>query len=114
MLNSKTIPRLKCRIIAGAANNQLLFDIAGKLLHDKGIIYAPDYAINAGGLIAIYMSRDGATREEIMAKIDEMENKITEIISISMLEDHPTYLVAREAADGRIAKRKEWAKDGSN
>lgn len=114
VLNSKTIPQLKCRIVAGAANNQLEHDIDGQLLHGKRIIYAPDYAINAGGLLAIYMSRDGATREEIMTKIDEIENKIGEIISLSMVDVHPTYLVARELADGRIAERKEWAKDRSS
>ena len=114
VLNSETIPQLKCRIVAGAANNQLAHDVDGELLHAERVVYAPDYAINAGGLIAIYMSRDGATREEITAKIDEIENKIGEIISLSMVDDHPTYLVARELADGRIAERKEWAKDRSN
>jgi len=114
VLNSETIPQLKCRVIAGPANNQLACDADGQSLHDKRIVYAPDYAINAGGLIAIYMSRDGATRKEIMAKIDEIENKIGEIISISMLEDHPTYLVARELADRRIAERKEWADNRAN
>jgi leucine dehydrogenase len=114
ILNSETIPQLKCKIVAGAANNQLEHDMDGQLLHDKRIIYAPDYVINAGGLIAIYMSRDGATKEEIMAKIDEMENKIGEIISLSMVDVHPTYLVARELADERISKRKEWAKDISS
>jgi len=114
ILNSETIPQLKCKIVAGAANNQLEHDIDGQLLHDKRIVYAPDYAINAGGLIAIYMSRDGATREEIMAKIDEIEDKIGEIIWVSMVDVHPTYLVVRELADERIAKRKEWAKDRSS
>lgn len=114
VLNSETIPQLKCKIIAGAANNQLEHDIDGQLLHDKRIVYAPDYAINAGGLIAIYMSRDGATKKEIMAKIDEIENKIGEIVSLSIVDAYPTYLVARELADGRVAERKEWAKDRSN
>jgi len=114
VLNSETIPQLKCRIVAGAANNQLEHDIDGQLLHDKRIVYAPDYAINAGGLIAIYMSRGGATREEIMVKIDEVEDKIGEIIWVSMVDVHPTYLVARELADERISKRKEWAKDRSS
>lgn len=111
VLNSETIPQLKCKIIAGAANNQLAHDMDGQSLHDKRIIYAPDYVINAGGLIAIYMSRDSTTREEIIAKIDEIENKIGEMISLSMVDDYPTYLVARELADGRIAERKEWEKD---
>ena len=114
ILNSETIPQLKCKIIAGAANNQLEHDIDGQLLHDKRIIYVPDYVINAGGLISIYMSRDGATKKEIMAKIDEMGNKIGEIISLSMVDVYPTYLVARELADGRIAERKEWVRNISS
>src|SRR5690606_28744299 len=53
-INDDTIPRLKARVVAGAANNVLAEPRHGKILHDKGILYAPDYVINAGGLISVY------------------------------------------------------------
>jgi leucine dehydrogenase len=52
-INDRTLPQLRCRIVAGAANNQLASEECGTLLHEKGVLYAPDYAINAGGLINV-------------------------------------------------------------
>ncbi len=65
-LNDKTIPRLKCRVVAGAANNQLKDEVVhGKLLLEKGIVYAPDFLINAGGLINVYAEYLGSYKKEI-------------------------------------------------
>jgi leucine dehydrogenase len=54
ILNDETIPRLRCEIVAGGANNQLAGDSNGQALLDRGILYAPDFMINAGGLINVY------------------------------------------------------------
>ena len=66
-LNDQTIPNLKCQIVAGAANNQLAKeDIHGKMLLDRGIVYAPDFLINAGGLINCYSELEGYNRDRAM------------------------------------------------
>ena len=65
-VNDATIPRLQCKIIAGAANNQLKDEVAhGKQLMERGIVYAPDFLINAGGLINVYAEYLGGYKKEI-------------------------------------------------
>lgn len=108
IINDETIPKLKCKIVAGAANNQLKEDHHGRLLYEKGIRYAPDYVINAGGLIAIYMESKHSTAEEGMKKVEEIEEKIWRIISVSKEHNEPTYEIANRLADERIRnKRRE-------
>jgi len=63
-INDETITKLTCKIVAGSANNQLEENRHGRILHEKGIRYAPDYVINGGGLIAIYMESKHRTAEE--------------------------------------------------
>jgi glutamate dehydrogenase/leucine dehydrogenase len=72
-VNSETIPQLKCSIIAGAAHNQLAEEkVHGRQLIDKGIIYAPDFLINAGGLINVYSELKGYNREQALAKAEKI------------------------------------------
>ena len=66
VINDASLPKLRCRIVAGAANNQLAEDRHGQELHDRGILYAPDYVINAGGLINVYNELIGYNREVAM------------------------------------------------
>lgn len=106
VINDETIPKLKCRIVAGAANNQLKEDRHGKLLYEKEICYAPDYVINAGGLIAIYMDSKKDTKEEIIKKIELIEERIGEIISVSKERNVPTHEIAHRLADERIVKKR--------
>lgn len=107
-INDETIPKLKCKIIAGSANNQLAENRHGRILHEKGIRYAPDYVINAGGLIAIYMESKHSTPEEGMKKVEEIEEKIDKIIAVSKEYNEPTYEIANRLADERVEnKRKE-------
>jgi len=108
IINDETIPELKCKIVAGSANNQLEENRHGRVLHEKGIRYAPDYVINAGGLIAIYMESKHSTPEEGMKKVEEIEEKIDKIIAVSKEQNEPTYEIANRLADERIrTKRKE-------
>ena len=80
ILNDTTIPQLKCQVIAGAANNQLEDEkIHGDLLKSKGIIYAPDFVINAGGLINVYSEYNGYVRESAMAQTEDIYNTILAI-----------------------------------
>ena len=69
-LNDETIAQLSCRIVCGGANNQLASPDAADKLHKKGILYTPDYIVNAGGAIALTMFARGSQYPEVRAKID--------------------------------------------
>jgi leucine dehydrogenase len=95
-INDKTIPQLKARIIAGCANNQLAEPRHGLELKNRGILYAPDYAINAGGIINIFFEQDedGYSAEKATAKVEEIYQTLTEIFQRADAEDKPTHEVA--------------------
>ncbi len=102
-VNDETLSRLKCSIIAGAANNQLKQeDVHGRAVMEKGIIYAPDYAINAGGVINCYSEVKGLSAEWAMSKADEIYNTIYNIVDRSRTENIPTYQIANKMAEERI------------
>lgn len=102
-LNDKTIAQLKAKIIAGSANNQLEDSQKhGQMLHDQGFIYAPDYVINAGGLINVYQERVGYSKEAAILQIDRIYDRVREIIRDSIETNTPTYLVADRMAERRI------------
>lgn len=102
-VNDETLSRLKCSIIAGAANNQLKQeDVHGRLVMEKGIIYAPDFALNAGGVINCYSEVKGLSSEWAMSKADEIYNTIGNIIKRSKSENIPTYQIANKMAEERI------------
>lgn len=103
-VNDDTISRLKCSIIAGAANNQLqIEDVHGRLVMEKGIIYAPDFALNAGGVINCYSEVKGLSAEWAMTKAEEIYQTIGNIVKRSKLENVPTYQIANKMAEERIA-----------
>ena len=102
-INDDTISRLKCSIIAGAANNQLkLEDVHGKTVMDKGMIYAPDFTLNAGGVINCYAEVKGLSPEWAMSKADEIYTTILNIVNRSHSEGTPTYQIANKMAEERI------------
>jgi leucine dehydrogenase len=102
-VNDETLSRLKCSIIAGAANNQLRKEtVHGKMVMDKGIVYAPDFAINAGGVINCYSEVEGLTSEWAMSKAEEIYNTIENIVKRSSSEGVPTYQIANKMAEERI------------
>ena len=102
-VNDNTINRLKCGVIAGAANNQLAVDtIHGKALLDKGIIYAPDYALNAGGVISCYSEVKGLPHEWVMQKTEDIYQTIERIIVRSKHENISTHIIADKLAEERI------------
>ena len=102
-INSDTLSRLKCSVIAGAANNQLQQeDVHGLNIMQKGIIYAPDFALNAGGVINCYSEVKGYSAEWAMSKADEIYNTILNIVKRSKTENIPTYQIANKMAEERI------------
>lgn len=103
-VNDDTLSRLKCSIIAGAANNQLANEIVhGKAVMDKGIIYAPDYALNAGGVINCYSEVKTLTPEWAMAKAEGIYDTIQNIVRRSKADNIATYEIANQMAEERIA-----------
>ncbi|MGZ3695979.1 MAG: Leu/Phe/Val dehydrogenase [Bdellovibrionota bacterium] len=104
IINSQTMPRLKCKVVAGAANNQLATEKDGEELLKLGIIYAPDYAINAGGLINIYHEREGYNRDRAYAHVAKIYETIKNIITRSQQEKLPTNTVANRMAEERVSE----------
>lgn len=107
-VNSETISRMKCRIIAGSANNQLADEKEdGKLLLEKEIIYAPDYLINAGGLINVYSELKGYNKKRTMQLAENIYEATREVLKKSKLENIPTIIAANQIAEKRIADIKK-------
>jgi leucine dehydrogenase len=106
VLNSQSIPRLRARVIAGAANNQLAQDQDGTALQAAGILYAPDYVINAGGIISV--SREyhgGASEAQVVADIQAIPARLTEIFERARRENCTTNAVADQMARERLSRR---------
>lgn len=102
-VNDDTLKRLNCSIISGAANNQLANEsIHGKLVMEKGIIYAPDFALNAGGVINCYSEVADLSAEWAMQKAGDIYKTIGNIVSRSKTENVPTYQIANKMAEERI------------
>jgi leucine dehydrogenase len=105
-LNDKTIPRLKATIVAGAANNQLAEPRHGDDLHARGILYAPDYAINAGGLINVAQEVNGYDAKAARDQTLKIFDTITDIAQRSAKLHAPTYRVADIMVEEKLAAAK--------
>ena len=102
-VNDETLQRLKCSIIAGAANNQLAEEVThGASVLQKGIIYAPDFALNAGGVINCYAEVAGESAEWAMQKAEGIYDTILNITERSAAENVPSYAIANKMAEERI------------
>ncbi|CAM3019893.1 Glu/Leu/Phe/Val dehydrogenase [Paenibacillus sediminis] len=105
-INDDTIGRLKAKVIAGSANNQLKEPRHGEQIHQMGIVYAPDYVINAGGVINIAEEWNGYDRERAYRKVKEIYNTVSQVFDISRREGIPAYLAADHLAEERIRSRR--------
>ncbi len=102
IINDETIPQLKVKVIAGSANNQLKENKHGDELHERGILYAPDYVLNAGGVINVADELNGYNRERAMKRVETIYHSIERVIEISKRDQIPTYLAADRMAEERI------------
>lgn len=102
VINDDTIPQINAGIIAGAANNQLKNWEYGKYLHQREILYAPDYVINAGGLIYAAGLYDGESMDSIKSLIGNIGSSLTEIFTRSIDDDRPTSNIADQVAHERL------------
>lgn len=106
VINDDTIPQLKVKVIAGSANNQLKENRHGDIIHEKGIVYAPDYVINAGGVINVADELYGYNKERALKKVETIYNNVEKVIMISKRDNIPTYMAADRMAEERIEKLK--------
>lgn len=109
VINDDTIKRLKAKAIAGSANNQLQADKHGDMLFEKGIIYAPDFVINAGGVINVAdeLLPNGYNQDRAMKKVEQIYDNLQKVYEISKRDNIPTYLAADRMAEERIEAIKQ-------
>jgi leucine dehydrogenase len=104
VINDFTVPQLKCRIVAGSANNQLAEPRHGDMLTEKGILYIPDFVINSGGVINVYEEIKGYDKERALNRASTIYDSVKRIIEISKRDNIPTYQAADRMAEERMAK----------
>jgi leucine dehydrogenase len=107
-LTEASIPGLKATVVAGSANNQLETHDCARLLMQRGVLYAPDYVINAGGMInvAAELAPGGYDRSAALARVSKIPATLTSIFRRSDAENRPTNDVAAAIALERIGKRR--------
>jgi leucine dehydrogenase len=107
-VNNKTIEKMKFAIIAGSANNQLKDEVLdSELLLKKGILFAPDYLINAGGLISCYSELTGFGKKRTVQLTENIYDATRSVIKLSKAENISTNIAANRIAEKRIADVKK-------
>ena len=105
ILDAQSIPAIKATIIGGAANNQLKTEEDGQRLFDRGILYAPDYVINSGGITSVSMEYEGGkTAEDVHAHIGQVPGRLSEIFLASDKQQIPTNVIADAMAESLVAE----------
>jgi leucine dehydrogenase len=104
VINDKTLPQLKVEIVAGAANNQLHEERHGDALASRGVLYAPDYVANAGGVINVYSELAGWGRERSLRKADEIYHTVLNVFDIAKQDGIPTYKAADRSPSAAWAR----------
>jgi leucine dehydrogenase len=112
VIDDETLPRLKCRIVCGSANNQLAEERHGDMLEEKGLVYAPDYIANAGGTIydTDRLEAGGVSHERGKAKVGRVYEHMQRVFEISERDRLPTYRAADRMAEERIRRIAEVKK----
>lgn len=104
VINDETVGALKAKIVAGSANNQLAAERHGQALADRGILYAPDYVINAGGVIHIYHEGPDYDKQRAFAHVGQIADTLAEIYARSAKTKVPTHVAADRLAEERFGK----------
>lgn len=106
-INDDTVYKINAKVVAGAANNQLADEVKhGAILRERGIVYAPDFLINAGGIINVYAELENYDKKEIMRKTENIYNTTLEILDNAQTNGITTNEAALNIAKGRIETRK--------
>lgn len=104
ILNGDVIPRLKCRIVAGAANNQLAQPSDAEALWKRGILYAPDYVINAGGLISALYEMNLSDQETVMCRTREIYDRLRRIIELAKQTGLPPHVAVDRVVEEKLQR----------
>lgn len=107
VLNDKTIPQLKAKIVCGTSNNVLLEERHADMLMNRNILYAPDFVVNAGGVINVYHEIHGYNRDNVIADVKLIRNRLIEIFKIANEQKINTQHAAKVFAENRIKSIKE-------
>lgn len=107
VINDNTIAELRCRIVAGAANNMLASERHGDILEEVGIVYVPDYVSNAGGVIFVAEQLHGLDRDSVAVQVDKIRQTCYNILTKARSENIPTYRAADAIAEERMNKNRE-------
>lgn len=109
ILNDDTIPRLKVKVVAGAANNQLLTESHATMIHDHDILYAPDFIINAGGIInvSVEVRPEGYDERTAVTKIENIYNGLREVFETSRRENLTPAEAAYQVAENRLEEARQ-------
>lgn len=102
VLNPGTTPRLRCRAVVGCANNQLANHSDGLRLWERNIVYAPDFVVNAGGIINIFVEYEGYNPERAIARAKGVFSTMREILQRSRQEQTPAFVIADKMAEKRL------------
>ena len=106
-INDETIPQLKAKVIAGSANNQLQESRHGEVLQQNGILYAPDFVINAGGVINIADELNGYNKERALKRVEKIYDNLSNVFEIAKRDHIPTSVAAERMAEERIQQLKQ-------
>lgn len=101
-VNDKTLDKFKCKIIAGGANNVLAEDRHGMALKELGILYAPDYVINAGGLMNVFVELEGYSPDRAFQHTLKIFHNLKEVFAIAKKENIPNHKAANKLAETRM------------
>ncbi|HBX23748.1 MAG TPA: Glu/Leu/Phe/Val dehydrogenase [Desulfotomaculum sp.] len=112
VVNDETIEKFRCAIIAGAANNVLAEERHGDALRKRGILYVPDYVINAGGLINVADELYGYQRQRVDQRVAQIYNTVLDVLTVSEKDGIPTHRAADRLAEQRIKQAKMYKNSG--
>ncbi len=104
VINDQTIGRLKCKIVCGGANNQLAESRHGDALRELGILYAPDYVANAGGLMNVFVELEGYSSDRAFDKTKQVYENMMSVFKMAKEENISTHIAANQVAENRLNK----------
>ncbi|QJE73569.1 Glu/Leu/Phe/Val dehydrogenase [Aerophototrophica crusticola] len=108
VLDERTVPQLKAKVVAGGANNQLATDDIGELVRQAGILYAPDYVINGGGIINVSAEVTQAyDRDSVLRQVERIPHTLTDIFRRADREGRPTSAIADQMARERLSAARQ-------
>jgi leucine dehydrogenase len=107
VLGDETLPRLRCRGVVGAANNQLLEPRHGDALHARGVLVAPDYVVSAGGLSSLLFESGELDAEGVRDRVRQIGTRVGQLLRQALEEDLAPFRVADRLAEERLEAARE-------